>query len=51
MHVQSTSFIDAGAEMESETDSTSIVTSFDASITGDELDSAVQFPNVRLIAA
>ena len=29
----------------------SIVTSFDASITADELNSAVQLPNVRLVAA
>ena len=30
---------------------TSVVTSFDASITGDELDSTVQLLNVRLVAA
>ena len=31
--------------------STSIVTNFDASITGDELYSAIQLPSVRLVAA
>ena len=44
MCFQFATHIDAGAsiaEMESETDSTSIVTNFDASVTGDELDSAV----------
>ena len=46
MHGQSTSHIDAGtsiAEMESET--ISIVIRFDASITGNELDSAVKLLN------
>ena len=37
--------------MECDTDSTSIVTSFDASVTGDELDSAVQLPNFRSVVA
>ena len=43
-HQYSTSHINAGTsitEMESETDSTSTWTNFDASVTGDELDSAV----------
>ena len=48
------SHIHAGAlitEMESETYSTLKVTIFNASITGDEFDSAIQLPNVRLVVA
>ena len=52
MRAASTSQIDAGAsiaEMESETDSTSTVKNFDALITGDELNGAVQLPNFRSV--
>ena len=46
--------IHAGAlitEVESETDTTSTVTGFYASITGDELYTAVQLPNFRSLVA
>ena len=48
--MQSTSHMDAGTEMEYETDShaTLTVTSFEVLITGDELDSAVQFLNFQI---
>ena len=56
VHASSTSHLDASAsiaDMESETDSRlryNIVISFDASIIGDKLNSAVQLPNFRLVA-
>ena len=54
VRAQSPSHIDASVElleMETETNSIPIVISFDASIIGDELDSAIQLPNIRLVVA
>ena len=52
VRAQSTSHINACAsiaEMESETNSRSVATSFNASITEDELDSTVHFPTFRSV--